>query len=45
MAGILRAVLADEIAAGSLKEFLVSMPDVGQVDDIVIERGSPRATP
>ena len=42
---ILRAVLADEIAAGSFKEFLASMPDVGHDDDFVIERDYPRATP
>lgn len=42
---ILRAVLADEVTAGSFKELLASMPNVGRDEDFAIERDLPRATP
>jgi plasmid stability protein len=42
---ILRAVLTDEIAAGSIKELLASMPNVGRDEDFAVERDLPRAAP
>jgi plasmid stability protein len=42
---ILRAVLGEEVAAGSLKVLLGSMPDVGEDADFVVGRGLPRPAP
>ena len=42
---ILRAALTDEVAAGSFKELLASMPNVGRDEDFAVERDLPRAAP
>lgn len=42
---ILRAALREDLAGGSFKALLASMPDVGRDEDFTVERDLPRAAP